>query len=321
MNRSKVLVTGANGFIGAALCQKMLEGGWSVVGANRNESSVAQRPFEYKSVKIDLLDPDSHWKAVLENVDTIVHLAARVHVLNETAPDAIAAYRQINVAGTLNLIRAAESAGVRRFIYMSTVKVNGEGKPDPYTEQDRPRPKGPYAVSKYETEQELHERNNKTDLELVVLRPPLVYGPQVKANFLQLLRVVDKGIPLPLANVKNRRSMIFLGNLIDAILVCIQHPSAAGKTYLVSDDQDMSTPELLQKTAAWLGKSLRLFPFPIPLLRLIAKPVGKSDAVKGLLDSLCVDISKIRAELNWKPRFTMEEGLHQTAKWYRAEFG
>jgi nucleoside-diphosphate-sugar epimerase len=321
MNRPKVLVTGANGFIGAALCQKLLERGWPVVGTFRNEPTVSQRALEYKSVKIDLLDPGSHWKAVLENVDTIVHLAARVHVLNETAADALAAYRQINVDGTLNLIRAAESAGVRRFIYMSTIKVNGEGKPDPYTEQDRPRPKGPYAVSKYETEQKLHERNNKTDLELVVVRPPLIYGPQVKANFLQLLNVVDKGLPLPLANVKNCRSMIFLDNLIDAILVCIQHPSAPGKTYLVSDNQDMSTPELLQKTAALLGKSSRLFPFPIPLLRLIAKPIGKSVAIKGLLDSLRVDISKIRAELNWNPRFTMEEGLRQTAKWYRAEFG
>ena len=316
---SKVLVTGANGFIGQGLCQKLVADGWAVAGAVRNESAAGKLRGEVESVIVGAVGPDTDWVPALSGVDSIVHLAARVHVMQKRVAEPAAVYRAVNVAGTARLAKTAASMGVRRLIYLSSIKVNGEGKPVPYTEHDEPMPADPYGISKYQAEQILQEIAATSDLEVVVLRPPLVYGPHVKANFQQLLNVVDKGLPLPLAKVKNRRSMIFLGNLIDAILVCIQHPAAAGKTYLVSDGRDMSTPEILQKTAAVLGKPSRLFPFPIPLLRLMAKPAGKSDAVKRLLDSLCVDISKIRAELNWKPRFTMEEGLSQTANWYLAE--
>ena len=319
MNDSKILVTGANGFIGQALCQKLVAGGWGVAGAVRNESAADKLPGGVESVIVGAVGPDTDWVPALSGADSIVHLAARVHVMHEGAAKPTAVYRAVNVAGTERLAKTAASMGVRRFIYLSSIKVNGEGKPDPYTEHDEPMPADLYGISKYKAEQILQEIAATSDLKVVVLRPPLVYGPRVKANFLQLLKVLEKGLPLPLANVKNRRSMIFLSNLIDAILVCIQHPSAAGNTYLVSDGRDMSTPELLKKTAALLGKPSRLFPCPVPLLRLMAKPVGKSEALKRLLESLCVDISKIRAELNWQPRFTVEEGLSQTVKWYRAK--
>jgi nucleoside-diphosphate-sugar epimerase len=237
-------------------------------------------------------------------------------VLGDTAADAITKYRRVNVAGTNHLAQTAALMGVRRFIYMSSVKVYGEGNAVAYTEHDRPRPADAYAISKYEAEQLLQEINDKTDLEVVVLRPPLVYGPHVKANFLQLLKVVDMGIPLPFANVRNQRSLIFLGNLIDAIVLCIDHPKAAGKTYLLSDGVDTSTPELIKKVASMLGKPPRLFPFSLTLLRQLAKVAGMSEAVSRLLDSLSVDCSKICTELDWIPRFTMTEGLAETAKWY-----
>ena len=199
---------------------------------------------------------------------------------------------------------------------MSSVKVYGEGNAIAYTEHDSPKPTAPYAISKYEAERLLQEINDKTDLEVVVLRPPLVYGPHVKGNFLQLLKVVDMGIPLPFANVRNQRSLIFLENLLDAIITCIHHPKAARKTYLLSDGLDTSTPELIKKTASTLGRPVRLFPFSLNLLRLLAKITGWSEAVDRLLNSFTVDSSRISTELDWIPPFTMTEGLTETAKWY-----
>jgi nucleoside-diphosphate-sugar epimerase len=228
----------------------------------------------------------------------------------------IAVYRAVNVAGTEHLAQMAASMNVRRFIFMSSIKVNGEGNAVAYTEHDRPMPADPYAISKYEAEQLLQEINKKNGLEVVVLRPPLVYGPYVKGNFLQLFKVVDMGIPLPLASVRNQRSLIFLGNLLDAIVTCIHHPKAARKTYLLSDGIDTSTPELIQKAASALGRPVRLFPFSLNLLRLLAKITGRSASVNRLLNSLVLDNSRISTELDWTPRFSMAEGLAKTAKWY-----
>jgi nucleoside-diphosphate-sugar epimerase len=313
---SKVLVTGANGFIGQALCQKLVADGWSVAGAVRNESAAGKLRGEVESVIVGAVGPDTDWVQALSDVDSIVHLAARVHVMRDLAAEPIAMYRDVNVAGTEHLAQMAASMKVRRFIFLSSIKVNGEGKQIPYTECDKPMPSDPYGISKYEAEQLLQVISARTDLEIVVLRPSLVYGPQVKANFLKLFKVIKMGIPLPFANVKNQRSLIFLGNLIDAIALCIDHPKAAGKTYLLSDGVDTSTPELIQKVASMLGKSPRLFPFSLTLLRQLAKVAGKSEAVSRLLDSLSVDCSLICTELDWIPRFTMTEGLAETAKWY-----
>ena len=313
---SKVLVTGANGFIGQALCQKLVADGWSVAGAVRNESAASKLRGEVERVIVGAVGPDTDWVQALSGVDSIVHLAARVHVMRDLTAEPIAVYRAINVAGTYQLAQTAASMGVRRFIYMSSVKVNGQGNSVTYTEKDRPMPADPYAISKYEAEQLLQEIIEKTGLEVVVLRPPLVYGPYVKANFLQLLKVVDMGIPLPFANVRNQRSLIFLENLLDAIITCIHHPKAARKTYLLSDGIDTSTPELIQKTASALGRPVRLFPFSLNLLRLLAKITGRSEAVSRLLNSLAIDSSRISTELDWTPRFTMAEGLAETAAWY-----
>jgi nucleoside-diphosphate-sugar epimerase len=316
MKESRVLVTGATGFVGKALCKKLLGGGWPVVGTFRTGYSANNLPVGIEKTRINSIGPNTDWQEALNGIDTVIHLAARVHVLGDTAADAITEYRWVNVAGTHHLAQTAAFMGVRRFIYMSSVKVYGEGNAVAYTEHDSPMPTAPYAISKYEAEQLLQEINDKTDLEVVVLRPPLVYGPHVKANFLQLLKVVDMGIPLPFANVRNQRSLIFLGNLIDAIVLCIDHPKAAGKTYLLSDGVDTSTPELIKKVASMLGKPPRLFPFSLTLLRQLAKVAGMSEAVSRLLDSLSVDCSKICTELDWIPRFTMTEGLAETAKWY-----
>lgn len=316
MHRPKILVTGANGFIGKALCEKLLADGWPVVGAVRTDRAAGNLPAGIESLTIGDIGPHTRWKAALSGVDSVIHLAARVHVLEEAESDAISAYRQVNVAGTQCLAQTAADMGVRRFIFMSSVKVNGDGKPAPYTEHDRPMPTDPYGISKYEAEQALQEISGRTGLELVVLRPPLVYGPHVKANFLQLLNLVAKGVPLPLARVKNKRSLVSMANLMDALTTCILHPKAAGRTYLVSDGADISVPGLIKKIALALGKPPLVFPFPIALLRLLAKILGKTDPVKRLLDSLTVNSSKIRSDLDWTPPFTMEDGLKETAKWY-----
>jgi nucleoside-diphosphate-sugar epimerase len=292
-----------------------------VRGAVRSLSKKKSHPQGIHAVEIGSIDSNTEWEPVLEGIDTVVHLAARVHVMDESISDPINAYRNINVAGTRHLAHIAGTKGVRRFILTSSVKVNGEGRLSPYDEDDRPAPSDPYGISKYEAEQALREVADKTGLEIVILRPPLVYGPGVKANFLRLLKIVDRGIPLPLANVKNNRSMIFLKNLIDAIVMCIINPCAAGQLYLLSDGRDLSTPELIRKVAVAMGKKPKLFPFPPFLLRFFAKMIGKSANVYRLLDSLVVNNTKIRTDLDWTPRFTVDEGLMETVNWYLHEFG
>ena len=252
-------------------------------------------------------------------MDAVVHLAARVHVMNDTATDPLSAFRQVNVAGTERLAHVATAHGVRRFVYISSVKVNGAGCKKPFTEYDIPAPDDPYGISKREAEQVLHHIAGDTGLEVVILRPPLVYGPGVKANFLSLFKIVDRGIPLPLASINNHRSLIYLGNFIDAITSCINQPKTAGQTYLVSDDEDVSTPELIQRVAVALGRPARLFPFPPSFMRFAGKLLGKLDAVERLVGSLTIDSSKIQRELGWKPPYTMEQGLKETGEWYKRQ--
>jgi len=294
----------------------MLAEGWHVRGAIRSPAKKALLPQGVDGVEIGTIDSNTEWGPALDDIDAVVHLAARVHVMDDSNADPSTAYRKINVAGTKRLAQIAESKKVRRFVYVSSIKVNGEGRSDPYTAEDEPAPVDPYGISKFEAEKELNRIAGNTGLEVVILRPPLVYGPEVKANFLKLIKIVDRGIPLPLARVKNRRSMIFLKNLVDAILLCTTHPNAVGNTFLLSDGQDISTPELVQKISFALGKPSRLFPVPPDILRLLAKMTGRSRTVGRLLDSLVVDTSKIQSELGWEPPFSMEEGLKKTADWY-----
>lgn len=240
--------------------------------------------------------------------------------MNDTATDPLSAFRQINVAGTERLARMAAINGVKRFVYVSSIKVNGEGCEKPFTEHDIPAPDDPYGVSKWEAEQTLHKVADDTGLEVVILRPPLVYGLEVKANFLSLLKLFDRAIPMPLSSINNLRSLICVENLVDAIITCITHPKAVGQTYLVSDGKDVSTPELIRRAAAALGRPARLFPFPPSLMRFVGKLFGKSDAVERLIGSLTIDSSKIRRELGWKPPYTMEQGLKETAEWFKEKF-
>ncbi|OHB71542.1 MAG: NAD-dependent dehydratase [Planctomycetes bacterium RBG_16_43_13] len=312
-----VLITGANGFVGRVLCEKMVTDGWQVRGTVRSAKQVASVPIGVQAVKIESIAADTDWSDALAGVDAVVHLAARVHVMNDTASDPLSAFRQINVAGTERLARMAATHGVKRFVYISSVKVNGERCEKPFTEHNIPAPQDPYGVSKWEAEQVLHKVDKDIGLEVVILRPPLVYGPGVKANFLSLLKLVDRAIPLPLSSITNLRSFIYVGNLVDAIITCISHPKAAGQTYLVSDGEDVSTPELIRRVAVALGRPGRLFPFPPSLMRFAGKLFGKSDAVERLVSSLTIDSSKIQRELEWKPPYTMEQGLRETTVWYR----
>lgn len=317
-NRHTILITGVNGFVGRSLCKAILDKGWHARGTLRSFKDAASLPSGINAIEIQPIGPNSEWANALFDVDIVVHLAARVHVINDKTVDPIAEFRKVNVAGTECLARMSAEAGVRRFIYLSSIKVNGEGSIVSYAENDIPAPDDPYGISKWETEQLLRRIEAETGLEVVILRPPLVYGPGVKANFLQMIEVVSRGIPLPLASIKNRRSLVYLGNLVDAIIACVEHPKAAGQTYLVSDGEDVSTPELIRRMTAALGKLDRLFPFPPAMMRLAGRLIGKSEAVEKLLGSLVVDSSKIRRELGWKPPYTMEEGLRETGEWFKS---
>ncbi len=314
----KILVTGATGFVGQALCKRTVSNGWHVRGTVRSAEQVASLPAGVEAVQIESIGEETDWSDALAGVNTVVHLAARVHVMNDTATDPLSAFRQVNVAGTERLARMATTNGIKRFVYISSVKVSGGGALTPYAEHAAAAPQDSYGVSKREAEHILHKIAAETGLEIVILRPPLVYGPGVKANFLSLLKIVDRGIPLPLASINNHRSLIYLGNLVDAIVTCINYPKASGQTYLVSDEEDISTPELIRRAAAALGRHARLFPFPPSLMRFAGKLFGKSDAIERLVGSLTIDSSKIRQELGWKPPYPLDQGLKETVKWYKS---
>jgi UDP-glucose 4-epimerase len=238
--------------------------------------------------------------------------------MHETAVDPLAAFREVNVQGTANLARQAASAGVRRLLFASSVKVNGEATGGtPFAENDTPHPQDAYGVSKWEAEQVLRAVGAETRLEVVILRPPLIYGPGVAGNFLRLLDAVASGMPLPLGAVQNRRSLLYVGNFVDALVACLDHPCAAGQTFLLSDGNSMSTPDLIKRIAIALGRRARLVAVPPQLMRMGAALVGRRDAADRLLGSLEVSDSAIRRELAWKPRYSVADGLAATAAWYR----
>jgi len=312
-----VLVTGANGFVGKPLCLALLEQGQAVRKAVRG----ANRPIENcGTVAVGELNDQTDWTHALPGIKVVIHLAARVHVMNDTSTDALAEFRRVNVEGTLHLARQAVEAGVQRFIFISSIKVNGEGTllGHPYTPEDLPAPVDPYGISKREAEDALRQLASDTGLEVVIIRPPLIYGPGVKANFLSMIRLLDKCVPLPLGAIHNQRSLVALDNLLDLIITCIHHPAAANQTFLVSDGEDLSTPDLLQRTAAALGKKAWLLPVPGFLLAWGATLIGKQAVAQRLCGSLQVDISKTCTVLDWKPPVKVDKALRKTAQFYRS---
>ncbi len=286
----RILITGAKGFVGRALCQSLKD--FDVVQAGRDD-----------------------WLSSLASIDCVIHLAARVHVFKEVAKDPLAEYREVNVEKTLDLARQSASLGVKRFVFVSSVKVNGEltEKDISFRADDIPNPQDPYAVSKLDAEIGLMQLAKKTEMEVVIVRPPLVYGPGVKANFLSMIKILDKGIPLPFGNVRNKRSLVYIDNLVDLLIRLIDHPKAPGQVFLVSDDHDVSTTALLKSMSFALGKKTLLIPVPVFLLQAIFFLMGKSSLSQRLLGSLRLDISKTKEILDWTPPVSFEEGIKRTA--------
>lgn len=315
MNR--FLITGATGFIGRFLCSRLLAEGFSVRGTLLSSEQPSFLVNGVEPVVIDPLGSGTPWQHALAGVDTIIHLAARVHIMDDPESDPVTEFRKVNTEGTRRLACEAVRAGVKRLVFISSIKVNGEESSQAYTEDDPAQPSDPYGISKWEAEQALRQIEMETGLEVVIVRPTLVYGPGVKANFLNMMKVVSRGIPLPFASISNKRSLIYVGNLVDALATCATHLKAVGQTFLVSDGEDVSTPELIRRTASALGGSVRLLPFPPGLMRLAGKLTGREAAVTRLTGSLTVDSSKIRRELDWMPPFTMEDGLGVTAEWFK----
>ncbi len=266
------------------------------------------------------IGPQTDWAGALADCSDVVHLAAHVHVMGGSARDVASDFHRVNVEGSENLARQAARAGVRRFVFLSSVKVNGEDSLQrPFVESDPVMPTDAYAASKAEAERRLRIVASETGMEVVIVRPPLVYGPGVKANFLSLLRTVDSGVPLPFLSISNLRSLVFVGNLVDALCACLTHPAAANRTFFVSDDYDVSTPQLIQGIADALGKKARLFPFPPALLQGAGLLAGRRPQIARLTESLQVDVSSIKTALNWKPPYSLQQGLQRTATWYRAQ--
>jgi UDP-glucose 4-epimerase len=264
------------------------------------------------------LDDEYDWCPALTGCETVIHTAARVHVMRDTSRDPLAEYRRVNVGGSLRLAEQAAEMGIRRFIYISSIKVNGENTPlsRPFRADDPPAPADPYAVSKCEAEAALFALASQSGMDVVVIRPVLVYGPGVKGNFLALMRLVARGLPLPLGAIRNRRSLVGLRNLVDLIVTCVRHPEAANHTLLVSDGVDLSTTELARRIAEALGRRPLLIPVPAPVLELAATSIGKGDAARRLLGSLQVDIGKTRQLVGWSPPVTVDAGLRETAQWF-----
>ncbi len=299
--------------MGLALIHRLLENGHnSLVAAIRRPS--VDFSSNVLSVQVGDLSANTDWSAALVGVKVVIHAAGRAHVLNDVADDPLAEFRHVNVRGTLALAQQAVQAGVKRFIFISSIGVNGNQSSRPFTVEDVPSPAEPYAVSKYEAELALHQLATETGIEVVIIRPPLVYGPNAPGNFNRLIKIVSSGVPLPLGATRNRRSLVALDNLVDLIATCVDHPAAANQTFLVSDGEDLSTTELLRRMGSALGKPARLLPVPCWMLEAGAAMLGKRALSQRLCGSLQVDISKTRELLNWTPPVSVDEALHKTAK-------
>lgn len=312
-----ILVTGANGFVGSALCSRLCGEGLPVRLAVR---LMGQQQRGGETVEVGNITAETDWTTALKDVQYVVHLAARVHVMVEQGADPLAEFRLVNVEGSANLARQAAAAGVKRFVFLSSIKVNGESTQPgrPFAADDEPVPEDPYGISKHKTEQALKKVAEKTGMEVVIIRSPLVYGPGVRANFEVMMRWLARGVPLPLgAVIHNRRSLVALDNLVDLIVTCLNHPAAANQIFLVSDGADLSTADLLRQMGQALGKPARLFYVPTELLKLGAVLLNKQGIYQRLCGSLQVDISKTRQLLKWNPPLSVDEGVRLAAQGLR----
>lgn len=311
----KVLVTGATGFIGSALLHRLVELNLPVHAAVRNDLDAPLNKM-VKVINLGEFTPSLDWRLALQDINVVVHLASRVHIMRDKAKDPFAEYRRINVDSSLNLARQAAEAGVKRFIYLSSIKVNGSFTlpGEVFSAEDVPRPQDAYGVSKYEAELGLKDIGSNTGMEVVIIRPPLVYGPGVKANFLSMMRLISLAIPLPFGAINNLRSLVALDNLVDLIVVCTNHPGAANQVFLVSDGEDISTTSLLYSMGNSLGKSVRLIKIPVFWLYILGRLIGRQATVDRLCSSLQVDISKTYKILNWSPKINVDEGLRRAAQ-------
>lgn len=303
---SNILVTGASGFVGTALCAELERRSITCTAAVRKASNPAQ-------LAVGELSATTDWSQALAGCDAVIHLAARVHVMNDTSDDPLAAFRAVNVAASVRLARQAAQHGVKRFVFVSSVKVNGEATGTrPFTAFDAGAPQDPYGQSKLEAELALKEVALATGLELVIVRPPLVYGPGVRANFMRLMQLAKIGLPLPLGAIHNQRSMVALDNLADLLILCCRHPAAPGQTFMVSDDHDVSIGELLRMLASGMGRRTWLMPLPAGLIQRCAALLGKKAVADRLLGSLQVDIAHTKTTLGWKPVLDIQESINKT---------
>jgi nucleoside-diphosphate-sugar epimerase len=330
----RLLVTGATGFVGGALVQQLLTGGLSGVFIAGAEPAVSldivaavrqpdQRlPAPIKQCAVGDLSGNIDWSEALQGVDTVLHCAARVHVMQDTAEDPLSAFRSVNVEGTMNLAQQAAAAGARRFVFVSSIKVNGEATASgkPFRADDLPAPQDAYGISKHEAESGLRQLAIDSGMEVVIVRPPLVYGRGVGANFHTMMGAVAHRLPLPVGRIEhNRRSMVALGNLVDLLVTCISHPAAANRTFLVSDGEDLSTSQLLRRLGVAMGRPARLVPVPVSWLEFGAAMLGRRNVAQRLCGSLQVDISDTRQRLGWTPPLSVEEGLKSAAEGYLNE--
>ncbi|WP_286220271.1 UDP-glucose 4-epimerase family protein [Marinobacter apostichopi] len=309
----RVLVTGASGFVGGHLMTRLAaEPSVAVRGAVRKKL----QGDDSRRIAVGEINGDTDWSEALKGQHAIVHTAARAHIMDDEAADPLTEFRSVNVAGTLNLARQAAAAGVERFVFISSIKVNGEHTTSGqcFTADDVPAPEDPYGISKREAEEGLQHIAEETGLEVVIIRPPLVYGQGVKGNFANMTKLIVKGIPLPLGAIHNNRSLVALDNLMDLIINCIDNPAAANQVFLVSDGEDLSTSELLRCVGKAMGQPARLLPVPAELLQFGAMVLGKKAMAQRLLGSLQVDISKTRELLGWEPPVSVDEGLRRCFK-------
>ena len=319
VKQKRVLLTGATGFVGSAVQQRIVaDAYYDLTVAVRR---IAAMSSIVRAVQVADLTAHTDWGEALQGVDVVIHSAARVHVMSETSADPLAEFRKVNVDGTLALARQAVAAGVRRFVFVSSIKVNGESTElgQSYRADGLANPSDPYGVSKYEAEQALLALAQETDLEVTIVRPVLVYGPGVKANFRKMMKWVSRGVPLPLGAIHNKRSLVALDNLVDLILTCVEHPAAVNQVFLASDGDDLSTTQMLQQLGIVLDKPARLLPVPMSLLNAVFTLLGKENFTQRLCGSLQVDISKNKQLLGWTPPVSVEDAMRKTAKAYLAE--